>query len=140
MTNRKPTVTLTLIFAMLLILGLGALKATEMPDEIILDRDIYGSNRKGPVTFSHQMHAEDYDVACKECHHIYEDGKNIWEDGDSVEKCASCHDPFESEDKAMKLRTAFHKNCKGCHKQLKKEGISDDAPYRKCTDCHERTS
>ena len=27
----------------------------EMPDEIILDRDIYGSNRKGPVTFSHRI-------------------------------------------------------------------------------------
>lgn len=140
MINGKPMVTWTLLFSILLIFCLGALKATEMPEEIILNKDVYGSNRKGPVTFSHQMHGEDYDVACSECHHIYEEGKNIWEDGDPVEPCASCHDPFEDEGNAKKLRTAFHLNCKGCHKQLKKEGISDEAPYRKCTDCHERKS
>ena len=143
MQKKRPIIFMTILASFLLVWGIGVLKATEVqtevPEEIILDSDAFETRRKGPVTFQHQMHAEDYDIACTECHHDYdEDGKNVWEEGDDVEKCESCHDPSVSEGKVKKLRIAFHKNCIGCHKRMKKEGISDDAPYRNCYDCHER--
>ena len=58
------------------------------------------------------------------------------EEGDSVERCISCHDPLADDGAVKKLKTAYHKNCKACHQTLAKEGISKDAPYRHCTDCH----
>ena len=120
-------------------MSLGAFIAAEeqeIPEEIIFDSDVYKSNRKGPVTFSHMNHAEDYELSCSECHHEYQDGKNIWEEGDAVKKCSSCHDPSKRQGNARKLSVAYHKNCKGCHKRLVKEQGSTDAPYKKCYDCH----
>jgi len=120
--------------------SLGALIAAEeqeIPEEIILDSDIYETNRKGPVTFSHMNHAEDYELECIQCHHEYKDGKNIWKEGNPVKKCSSCHDPSKNQGNARKLSVAYHKNCKGCHKNLVIEQGSTDAPYKKCYDCHE---
>ncbi|MBU2498331.1 MAG: cytochrome c family protein [Proteobacteria bacterium] len=139
MKNRRTTISLIILFSFFVFSGMGALTATESPEEVIVDSDVYDTDRKGPVVLSHRIHAEDYDVACKECHHDYdEDGKSLWEEGDPVEKCGSCHDPSVNEGNMKKLRIAFHINCKGCHKRMKKEGISDDAPYRNCYDCHKR--
>ena len=118
----------------------GGLVADDIPDFIELDKDVYKRNRKGPVPFEHEMHAEDYERACTECHHDYRDGENVWKEGDPVQKCKECHDPSKSKGDVKKLRLAFHKNCKGCHRALKKEGISEDAPYRKCSGCHEKKS
>jgi hypothetical protein len=117
-----------------------AAEQTEPPDEIVLDEKGYSTDRKGEVDFAHLSHAEDYGVSCTECHHEYKDGKNTWEEGDPVKKCASCHDPNEDKGPVKKLKTAFHKNCKACHQNLAKEGITKDAPYRKCSDCHARKS
>jgi hypothetical protein len=111
----------------------------EMPDEIVMDQEIYKTNRKGPVTFSHGDHAESYDIACNACHHVYKDGKNVWEEGAPVQKCAACHDPNMSEGRVKKLSIAYHKNCKGCHRKLAAEG-GYEAPYKQCTDCHEKKS
>jgi len=139
--KKRATIYLIILFSFLVFSGIGALTATEVPEEITLDSDAFETRRKGPVVFQHQFHAEDYDIACKECHHDYDDdGKNVWEDSDPVEKCESCHDPLVSEGNMKKLRIAFHNNCKGCHRQMKKEGITDDAPYSKCYDCHKRKS
>jgi hypothetical protein len=106
------------------------------PDEITLEDEGYKSNRRGPVYFSHLNHAEDYGVLCEDCHHHYQDGENVWEEGDPVKRCAECHDPRETKGKIKNLKLAFHKNCKNCHRELAKEGITKDAPYRKCSDCH----
>lgn len=134
---------LTVIIAFLLFLIVGTLKATEkqsMPDEIVIENEGYKSDKKGPVTLSHQDHIDNYDVACTECHHEYQDGNNIWKEGEPVKKCVECHSPLKSEDKVKKLQLAFHKNCKNCHKKLAKEGIAEEAPYKKCNDCHQKGS
>jgi hypothetical protein len=136
MKSKKSFTCLAALLAGMVFLGLGALTATEVPDFIELGKD--KSNRKGPVPFEHLMHAEDYGLSCKECHHVYKDGKNVWEEGDPVQKCSACHNPSETKGKVLKLRLAFHRNCKGCHKKLAQEGISEEAPYRKCNDCHEK--
>lgn len=108
----------------------------EVPDTIILDQDMCGKDRRSPVEFSHLYHAEDYEISCDECHHYYEDGENIWVEGDWVNKCIDCHDPCESDGNIKKLKLALHKNCIGCHRKINTEWGSTDAPFRACRDCH----
>ena len=72
----------------------------------------------------------DHKLACTECHHIYKDGKNVFKDGDKVQKCAECHtSPKKNDGKMLSLYNAFHKNCRDCHKEAKK------GP-QKCNECH----
>ena len=107
----------------------------EVPDEIYIDNTIYKADRKGSVYFSHTEHAEGYVDACNACHHEYKDGQNVWQEGQPVRKCSSCHDPLKRNGNVRKLNIAYHLECKGCHKKVAKEG-STKAPYRQCTDCH----
>lgn len=107
----------------------------EAPDEISINNNIYRTDRKGSVYFSHAEHAEGYVDACDACHHEYKDGQNVWEEGQPVQKCSQCHDPLKRDGKIRKLNIAYHKNCKGCHRELAREGDTQ-APYRQCTDCH----
>ena len=108
----------------------------EMPENIVLDQEMCGKNRRSPVEFSHLSHAEDYGLSCDECHHDYVDGENIWKEEDWINKCIECHDPCESDGEVKKLKIAFHKNCIGCHRKIKSEWGSTDAPFRACKDCH----
>ena len=141
MKAKSPVMAIAAIMAcFFLSFSFGLLIAGEMPSFIEFDQDVYKYNRKGPVPFEHEVHLGDYEIACDQCHHDYEDGENVWEEGDPVQKCASCHDPIKNQGDVKNLRLAFHKNCKGCHKRLKKEGVSDDAPFRKCSGCHEKKS
>ncbi|HUU40542.1 MAG TPA: cytochrome c3 family protein [Desulfatiglandales bacterium] len=135
--NSSIIMVFTILMVFLAVTLLPASEEKEMPEDIVFDEEICKHNRKGPVAFSHITHAEDYELSCTECHHEYKDGKNVWEEGDPVKKCGECHDPCESKGNIKKLYLAFHKNCKGCHRRLKKEWGSTDAPYKACKDCHE---
>lgn len=115
--------------------SLKAAETQEVPDEILIENKIYRTDRKGFVRFSHLEHAEGYVEACEDCHHEYKDGQNVWQEGQPVKKCSSCHDPSKRQGNARKLNMAFHKNCKGCHQKLAREG-GTRAPYKQCTDCH----
>lgn len=115
---------------------LTAAECEDAPDEVMIDNKGYASDKKGPVKLTHKKHAEEYGTACTDCHHVFEDGKNVWKEGDPVHKCSECHDYEKSEGGALKLQLAFHKNCKGCHKDAYKAG-KKDAPFRKCNDCHQ---
>lgn len=143
MKNRKLTI-LAAISTCLLFMLAGTLTVAEeeqsVPDDIVIENEGYETDRKGPVNFSHLSHIEDYGVSCEDCHHDYKEGKNVWEEGDPVKKCISCHSPLESKDNVKKLSIAFHKNCKTCHKKAVAEGISADAPYKSCYHCHKRES
>lgn len=107
----------------------------EVPDEITIENKVYRTDRKGSVYFSHTEHAEGYVDECSACHHDYQDGQNVWQEGQPVQKCSACHDPSKRKGKVRKLNIAYHKNCKGCHQKLAREG-GTEAPYRQCTDCH----
>ena len=109
-------------------------EAVESVDEIIIENQGYTEDKKNPVKLSHKKHAEEYEIACDSCHHVYQEGENTWKQGDPVEKCVACHDPMEDQDNVIKLQRAFHKNCRDCHKEVTQEGR--EAPYKKCTDCH----
>lgn len=111
----------------------GFLTAAEAPDEVTINDPAFGGqNKKGPVKLNHKKHVEDYGVSCTECHHDYQDGKNVWKEGDPVKTCGECHPMEESQGKLYKLKagTAFHNNCRECHK------AQDKGPYKKCNDCH----
>jgi hypothetical protein len=131
------------LFVTVLFISMGILQAFEeqsVPDEMDISNEVYKSDRKGPVPFSHVDHAEDYDLECTACHHEYEDGENVWDEGKHVKKCVECHDPLKNEGEVKRLKIAFHKNCKNCHRKIVEEEISEDAPYKKCNGCHQKKS
>jgi len=124
----------TAILTGLVFFSAGVLIAADVPDKVTIENQGYKKDKKGSVTFDHKKHATDYKVACTECHHIFKDGKNVWKEGDKVQKCSECHDVNENTEKdgmkVMKLQNAYHKNCKTCHKEKEK------GPFKKCNDCH----
>lgn len=125
------------IISVALFAGIGILIATDVPDEISIYSDAFKKHKKVPVKFTHKKHNVDYKVACTECHHVYKEGKNVYKEGDPVQKCSGCHDVLKSEGKVKKLNLAYHSNCQGCHKDLEKAG-KKAGPTKKCNDCHQK--
>ena len=115
---------LMITVALLLVLTGSSLRA--QPDKIVLE----GKTRPA-VTLPHNRHVE-AGPSCKDCHHIYENGKNILdesklEEGNKDIRCSACHGPKSRLD----LQQAFHDQCIGCHTK-KKTGP------RFCGGCHIR--
>ena len=118
----------------------GAVESEKDLNDIILENPGYKKDRRGSVKLTHTKHSLDYGVSCWDCHHVYEeddDKKNIWSPLGTTQKCNECHDPLKVQDEAMKLQTAYHKNCKGCHKELAEKNEKTGA-FRKCLKCHEK--
>ena len=109
-----------------------AYAATKMPEKpvVIESKAVFKTHKKGPVTFPHAKHKE---FKCTQCHHVYKDGKNVFKEGDEVQKCESCH-KLKSEGKKVKLELAYHKLCQTCHKKLKKEKKKTGPTT--CAKCH----
>jgi hypothetical protein len=122
-----------------------ASKIKDYPAEIVLMSSLWKTPTKGPVKLTHKKHLKDYGVSCLECHHVYRDGKNVWEPGMAVDKCHECHDEptvkgensLPPGSKLRNLKLAFHKNCQGCHRTLKAENPESNAPTV-CSKCHEK--
>ena len=115
----------------------------ECPDEIIINTEGWPKDKYEPTKFSHKKHATEYKVQCKDCHHVYKDGKNVWEEGQEVQKCSECHNVYKlgkdlreasDEEKKLSLYKAYHDNCKGCHKKEQKE--KEKKGPVKCIECH----
>ena len=129
----------------------GVAMATDKgPETITMDSKVYETHKKALVTFSHAKHNVDYKITCAECHHVYQDGKNVWKEGDEVQKCEVCHtgakapkakegEPALSKEEKIKgyHYSAIHENCKECHKAAKKDG---KAAPTKCTECHPKAA
>ena len=101
-------------------------------DEITLEhKEVFEKPQRPPVVFNHATHSEEF-PECTECHHIYEytDGEreNVWVGEE--QRCSDCH-KLEKEDKKLGLRTTFHENCTGCHREIKKGPVT-------CGECHIR--
>lgn len=133
--RRNVLAALGVMVSVAMFVGVGALIAADAPDEISIQSKAFETHKKGPVNLSHKKHAVDYEIACTDCHHVFEDGKNVFKKGDPVQACSECHDPEKSEGNVKKLMLAYHKNCQGCHKDLEKAG-KPTGPTRKCNDCH----
>ena len=117
----------------------GILIAADVPEEVVIENRVYKRDKKSAVTFSHLEHSNDYQVQCTECHHDYQDGKNVWKEGDPVKKCIECHDSKgKNRDKPQGLRYAYHDNCHDCHDELRRNGNKEVPKKTKCANCHER--
>ena len=114
-------------------------KSGEVADEFLIKKtEVFGKHKKPGVSFTHKNHAVDHKIACTDCHHHYEGGKNIWKEGDKVQHCSECHvTPKKNKGKTLSLYNAFHKNCRDCHKDEKKKNRKTKAPT-KCSDCHDK--
>ena len=129
-------------------LGLSGAAEQKAPEVMDIQAKLWKTHTKGPVKFSHKKHAEEYGGKCEECHHVYENGKNVWKEGDKVQKCMECHNEptikgekkLPEDKQKLNLKLAFHNNCQGCHKELKKK---DKAKYGKipttCIKCHTKS-
>ena len=130
------------------LLGLSGAAEQKAADVMDIQAKLWSEHTKGPVNFQHKKHAEEYDAKCEDCHHVYENGKNTYKEGDKVQKCMECHNEATikgekklPEDKQkLNLKLAFHNNCQGCHKKLKKK---DKKKYGKipttCIKCHTKS-
>ena len=135
--KKRNVILATAIICVAMFLGVCTLIAADLPDSIKIKADSFGTYKKGAVNLSHKKHNVDYKVACTDCHHVFKDGKNVFKEGDPVQKCSECHDAKKSAGKVKKLMLAYHKNCQGCHKDLEKAG-KKTGPTKKCNDCHEK--
>ena len=120
---------------------------TASSETITIYAKLFTEHTKGPVRFTHDKHGKDYKIACNECHHIYENDKNIWNEEIKVEKCEVCHnEPTVKREKTLpedlqkkNLKLAFHNNCRMCHRKMKSENPDSKAPTT-CSGCHEKKS
>ena len=110
---------------------------SDLPVVVSLDEKGFERRRMKAVPFSHLNHYEQYGVDCTECHHDYQDGKNVWTPEEPVKKCVDCHDPNDTQGRVMNLMNAFHRNCRDCHKEMVDQGKPEERlPHKRCGDCH----
>ncbi|MBU1275788.1 MAG: cytochrome c family protein [Proteobacteria bacterium] len=127
-------VLVALAFAVAALMGTAAIaqdtKSGKVADSFKIKDPAFKKYTKSAVEFTHKKHSVDHKLACTECHHVLKDGKNVFKDGDKVQKCSACHtSPVKNQGKLLSAKNAFHKNCKDCHKAAKKGPA-------KCNECH----
>ena len=113
----------------LIFLAADLLTAQDLPEEIMIFNKDYKRKLYKPVKFQHLEHTEDYGLECDQCHHNYQDGENVWQEGDQVKNCIACHNPNKKQGKVHRLVFAYHLNCKKCHKEAESGPIE-------CKECH----
>ena len=127
------------------LLGLSGAAEQKVAETMEIQSKLWKTHTKGPVPFSHKKHSEEYGAKCEDCHHVIKDGKNVWKEGDKVQKCMECHNEptikgekkLPKDKQKLNLKLAFHNNCQGCHKKLKNK---DKEKYKNipttCIKCH----
>ena len=119
---------------------------TGVPEEIEINSSLWPKKESGHPILPHKKHVTEYGIKCVDCHHVYVEGKNVWQEGQEVQKCQTCHTCLKTaralkkatpEEKKLSLQKAFHDTCKACHKQLAKNpGTTKSKAPVKCLDCH----
>lgn len=127
--NRRFRLILIFIFAIAVPLYLAAQSETITINHV----SVFDRLTRSPVLFTHSEHEGLDRVSCTDCHHIYENGKNILDpteitEGNIFIKCYVCH-RTKSE-----LMFAYHKQCIGCHDKAIESG--KPAGPRTCGECH----
>lgn len=112
----------------------------------------------GAVIFPHQLHTEDLEIECSECHHEtnadvlsfpHEDYlEDFWIDcrvchrtsgaaAATARDCTNCHHPAPANvaDQTLSAKVVIHKRCWNCH-----EVGSGVKASRTCGDCHSRAT
>ena len=100
-------------------------------DMVAVDNSVFEQPRRSPSVFVHDAHNEKAGIEeCYECHHVYEDGKQVEEESSEDQMCSDCHG-IEAEGRRPGLMKAFHLNCKGCHLKAKTGPVM-------CGECHKK--
>ena len=85
---KKRNIVVSLFIAAFLVCGftfvVTAADVDKGPDEMEIKSTLWEKHTKAPVKFTHKQHYEDLKIACSECHHVFEGGKNVWKEGDKV--------------------------------------------------------
>jgi len=129
-------------------------QGTEKQDSLEIPEEISFPSNIGEVLFPHQLHTEDLEMECVECHHQinarilntpHDDYfKSSWikceichkESGQVKQQfytCSECHHPGPENiaDETLSSKVVIHKNCWMCHEV----GAGVDASGI-CKDCH----
>lgn len=143
---RKQSLVISALVAVAVAFAFTVGFAADVKDSFNMESKVYKKRKKATVVLSHKKHNEEYKIACADCHHVYKDGKNVWKEGDKVDKCDVCHKEAKApkakkgepkmskKEKIAKYHySAIHENCVSCHKAEKKKGKKAPA---KCKDCH----
>ncbi len=131
----KKGIGFSLLLSLLLLMA--GLPIGAQSDRMVLNASKGQSCKKRPpVNFPHLLHVEK-GIDCKDCHHLYEKGKNILDESKLVEgnqeiRCATCHDATSR----LHLEEAYHRQCIGCHQKPLKN--VKKIPPRYCGGCHVR--
>ncbi len=79
--------------------------------------------KKPIVKYSHIIHNK---IKCIKCHHKIKTGDT------NIKSCNECHNTTSE----INLKSALHKNCKTCHKEMKKDN-KKTGPIT-CRGCHKK--
>ena len=108
----------------------------------------------GEVAFPHQLHIEDFEIPCADCHHETEASKlqmphddyleDFWIDCTTChhdsetpacpQSCSACHhgSPHTIADETLSSKVVVHKSCWGCH-----EVATGSQASSNCGACHQ---
>ncbi|MBA3019353.1 MAG: cytochrome c family protein [Proteobacteria bacterium] len=92
-----------------------------------LQHDIFVNRERPAAVFPHTLHSDALGIDCLECHHIYKNGENVWDESE-LSDCTGCHS-LKADGKKMSAMRAFHTNCKNCHLKENKGPVT-------CGECH----
>ena len=121
----------TLLLSVVFLSILATRSAVGQSETLFLADPAFSNRERPGVLFDHGFHMVLAD--CIDCHHVYENGRNIWEYGMET-RCSACH---EAGDRGrLGLRRAWHGQCLGCHEEQPATGR---APVM-CGACHVRNS
>ncbi len=116
-----------LITGLVIVSSLCALSGNEI---VRLDPSAFENPRRPGAAFDHDDHNETAGIdTCSQCHHIYEDGLKIEDESSEDASCSDCHLLIPDSENTVSLQVAFHKQCKGCHFEVKKGPVL-------CGECH----
>jgi hypothetical protein len=125
--------------------ALGSVPSSASGDAVPPDKAVILLTPKfGPVSFSHQRHATELAIACRDCHHA-------WEQQPAPRPCHACHEArhyriaatrrAEAEEQGespppVRAKLAFHGLCLDCHARLADKQLPT-GPHDSCRDCHD---
>ncbi|MDJ0783225.1 MAG: cytochrome c3 family protein [Desulfosarcinaceae bacterium] len=106
--------------AMAVLLGVGffSVSAFSQEEMVVVDNRVFDAPQRPSSRFEHDAHNEAAEIEdCAVCHHVYDDDGVLVEDESSEDSsCSECHG-IADEGRIPNLRKAYHRNCKGCHRE-----------------------
>ena len=133
--RKRPMRTQSMIPGLVLFLVLchGSILLAQS-EVIMLDhQEMFEKKHYPPVPFPHELHMES--IGCLDCHHDYQDGKNVLdesllEEGNPSAQCVTCH----RLEICCDVQKAYHGLCMGCHLRAAAKG--NPSGPRMCAGCH----